>query len=61
MSYPLLSGEKIQSVQVDMASRHIIGQARTLKKRTIQYVTAISGGPDGGERSLLSDDDVVVE
>ena len=55
------SGGKIQSVQEDMASRRIVEQARTLQNHTIQYVTAISGGLGGGERSLLSDDDVVVE
>ena len=43
-----------------MAARRIVEQARTLQNHTIQYLTAISSGSGGGERSLLSDDDVVV-
>jgi hypothetical protein len=60
VSYRLLLGGKIQSVQEDMAVRRIVEQARTLQNHTILYLTAIPGGLGGGEQSLLSDDDVVV-
>ena len=51
---------QIQSVQEVMASQRIVEQARTRQNHMIQYVTAISSGLGGGERSSLSDDDVVV-
>ena len=43
-----------------MSVQCAVEQARTLQNCTIQYLTAISGGPGGVELSLLLNDDVVV-